>query len=667
MLNSDPVERASQSFAGRGAGLRVCLISHDARDEAKRPSAALAELLATRHEVTLIDHGGTSDGGSAAGSTGTPVREIVAEPSEELAATALASEGHRRSAAVLEAIERAYGDEGPQYLEACDRGAPALVPLQARRGGHRSLRETKFGVRMVGSAELTGLHNAALADPGMQLLCDLERAQLRLADRLIWPGGDVLELYRRYYGETLPGAARIAMPLGLPAERPPSEGRDPSGPLRILYSGPLSRGKGAADLAEACLRLPRDDWRLTMIGADTPTAFFKQSMRHSIEAMFGDDPRIAIEDPVPDDELATLMGEHDLLVAPPRCDVWPAEVLEAMSADLPVLATPVGGLAEIVELGVTGWLTADTGPAAIRAEIGDLLERREELERVRESGAARARSRLLADPDRILDAYQELFDELERGRASVARPARRAREPLVSGVVPYFRASAHVEEAVGSLFAQTHGNMEAIIVNDGSFEVEDEVLQRLTEREGVRVVTQLNSGEAAARNLGTLLAEGDFLLMLDADNVAEPEFVARALEVLRHEPELAYVSCWLRFIAADGSPLSEPAGYAPLGNSVVREEDENWDGDTFALIDRRLFTELGYRHETEASTHTDWELYRRLREDRRFGMVIPERLARYRFAAGSLTRSFTYELQRRAWEEARDRRIRRRTRWTAEA
>ena len=602
--------------------------------------------------MTLIRLDG-SGGGSI---TGAAVREIVAEPSEELAAMAVAGEDHRRSAAVLEAIENAYGEEGPDYLETCDRGAPGLVPLQARRGGHRSLRGTRIGVRLVGSAELTALHDAALADPGMRTLSDLERAQLPLADRLVWPGGDGLDLYRRYHRVPLPDGAQIPIPVDLPDDPARGGCRDPVEPLRILYCGHLSRGKGAADLAEACLGLPLDDWRLTMVGADTQTASFRQSMRDSVEEVFGGDARVAIEGPVPPEERRRLMAEHDVMVAPSRFDIWPTEVLEAMGSGLPVLATPVGGLVEIVDHGVTGWLTADVGPAAIRAGIGDLLERREEVARVRESGAVFERARRLADPDLILGAYSELFTDLDLGRASARRRGGTGGEPLVSGIVPYFRASAHIGEAIDSLF-----------VNDGSFEIEDEVLAKLAKRERVRVVTQLNAGEAAARNLGVLLAEGEYLIMLDADNVAEPEFVARAIEVFRSEPELAYVTCWLRFTAADGSPFSEPSGYAPLGNSVVRDEDQNWDGDAFALIDRRLFDELGYRYETEASTHADWELYRRLREDGRFGTVIPERLVRYRVVAGSLMRAYGSELQERAWREARDRRVGGRTVWTADA
>ena len=112
--------------------------------------------------------------------------------------------------------------------------------------------------------------------------------------------------------------------------------------------------------------------------------------------------------------------------------------------------------------------------------------------------------------------------------------------------------------------------------------------------------------------------------MLDADNFLEPEFVERALETFRREPALAYVSCWLRFIGPDGSPYDGSAGYAYLGNRVMRDDSINWDGDTLALIPRELLSDLGFFHDREAATHTDWEFYRRLRDLGRFGLVVPE-------------------------------------------
>ena len=65
----------------------------------------------------------------------------------------------------------------------------------------------------------------------------------------------------------------------------------------------------------------------------------------------------------------------------------------------------------------------------------------------------------------------------------------------------------------------------------------------------------------------------------------------------------------------------------------------------------------------EAATHTDWEFYRRLRDLGRFGMVIPEMLARYRVRPESLMRTWGDDTVERGWRESRDRRIERQVEW----
>lgn len=648
--------------------MKLCLVSPPRRP-AEQGAACfeqLAELLAGEHEVTLVrvDERGGRSSPEPAGER-PRYREVRAEPQPEMTRTVFAGDAHRLSAAVMEAIEAAFDRQGPDYVEVADRHAHGLVPLMARRCGNPLFSRTLFGVRLLGSAELESLHNGALGEPDMRLLGELEREQLRLADRLIWPGGDALDLYGRYYGE-LPEATRIGQPF-MPADPPPTPKPRASGePLRILYVGGLRRCDGALDLAEACLRLPVDGWRLTMIGADTATAPAGQSVELTLGEMLGADPRLTIEGPPAAADLGRAFRAHDLLVVPPTFAVWPRVALAAMRAGLPVLATPVGGLVEIIADGVTGWLTGDSGPGAIRESLLRLLDDRAALERVRSSGEIYERFLALTDPGPILSGYEDL---LKAGAASSAPRRRRpagGEEPLVSGVVPYYRGSAFVEEAVSSLLGQTHRRIEAVVVNDGSFEPSDGVLERLAADPRVRVVTQLNRGETSARNLGARMARGEYLVMLDADNVLEPRFVARALEVLDREPGLAYVSCWLRFIGADGSLLAEPAGYAALGNRVVRDDTNNWDGDTLALLPRRIFTELSLRFDPSAVIYSDWELYRALREAGLYGVVIPERLARYRMLSSSLQRAHGIELQRRGWEEARERRLLRSTRWTAE-
>jgi glycosyltransferase involved in cell wall biosynthesis/GT2 family glycosyltransferase len=635
--------------------MRACLISSrdDPQGEIARSCRRRAELLARRHEVTVVYPFEAKERMSQP--SGSAFRELFAGEASDLAGMAFTFEDHRYAAEVLEAIERAYGSTGPDFIEACDRGAPGLVALQARRTAQAPLRNTSFVVRLVGSGELRAVYDHALSSPPARRLCDLEREQLRLADRIVWPGGDLLDLYRRYYSFELPEAIRVAEPFPLSPGPPRVPGQDAHGPLRLLYVGELRRHEGALDLAVACLRLPVDDWVLTMAGPDTPTAPAGSSIQLTIEAMFAEDPRLQIVEGPPD-AWPDLLAGNDLLVIPATFAAWPEVAMQAMKAGVPVLATPVGGLTELVDHGTTGWLAASSGPEPLREALLEILQQRPALQRMRQSGESFERLRGLVSAQPADEAYELLLGAEPAAQHAKRRPHKSSVEPLVSGIVPYFHAAAYVEEAVASLLAQTHGRIEVIVVNDGSFEESDGVLDRLAANPRVTVVTKPNGGDGSARNLGAIMARGEYVAMLDADNVLEPDFVARALEAFAWNPELAYVSCWLRFITPDGSMHAAPAGYAPLGNTVLRDDDENWDADALALMPRRLFTELGYRYEEMAVTTSDWEFYRRLREDERFGAVIPARLARYRVVPDSVLRSFEGQAQRRAWGEALDRR-----------
>lgn len=619
----------------------------------------LARLLAAEHEVTVVH---TYEEGAGSGSADQPgLRQLVADPSR-LPPIAFSCEDHARSAAAMLAIEEAFGDAPPDYLEVPDHRGHGLVPLQARNAGHRSLRGCSAGVRLYGSAEMIALQDGTWPRPESRILADFEREVLRLADLVLWPGGDARGLYERFFGIELPAPARLRIPFEQPADPPAPSPRDLGEPLRLLYAGRLQRARGPLALVEACTRIGGGEWQLTLAGADTDTAPLGRSVAETIETMCATDPRVSLLAAVSPERLERAFDEHDLLVVPSQFEVWSGVALEAMRAGLPVLATPVGGLTEIVEDDVSGWLAAGNDRAAIGSALERLLADREEVERVRASGEVFRRFQRLTAGEPILDGYRDLLAELRRPPA--AATGRKA-EPLVTGIVPYYSEHEWVGEAVGSLLAQTHRNLEVTIVNDGSFEPEDRVLAELAEDPRVRLLTQLNEGDQSARNLGVIDAEGEYVVMLDADNTLEPEFVARGLAMLEADPELAYVTCWLRFFGEEADvEAAWTRGYAPLGNGVRSDDAINSDGDTIALMPRRLFAELGYRYDAGAAL-ADWALYRVLKDDGRLGAVIPERLARYRVRRGSISRTLAGENHARAWDETLSARRARRLRWTA--
>ncbi len=127
---------------------------------------------------------------------------------------------------------------------------------------------------------------------------------------------------------------------------------------------------------------------------------------------------------------------------------------------------------------------------------------------------------------------------------SIEAPHRR---PLVSVAIPVFNGRATVEEAVRSVLAQTHANLEVIVVDDGSTDGTWELLQSFGS--SIRAIRQTNSGIAAARNTGIQAARGEFIALMDHDDLCEPERVAAQLQFLLERPEVAL--CCSDFSAFD--------------------------------------------------------------------------------------------------------------------
>ncbi|MFW3496702.1 glycosyltransferase family 2 protein [Aerococcus viridans] len=89
--------------------------------------------------------------------------------------------------------------------------------------------------------------------------------------------------------------------------------------------------------------------------------------------------------------------------------------------------------------------------------------------------------------------------------------------PLVSVIIPFFSGKDWLEEALKSVFNQTYKNLEVILVNDGSVENIDAILECYSGK--IKYFYQDNKGASSARNTGIDLAEGEYIAFLDSDDI----------------------------------------------------------------------------------------------------------------------------------------------------
>lgn len=113
--------------------------------------------------------------------------------------------------------------------------------------------------------------------------------------------------------------------------------------------------------------------------------------------------------------------------------------------------------------------------------------------------------------------------------------------PKVSVVITAYNAAPFISEAVDSVLQQTFTDFEIIVVNDGSPDTRklEEVLAFYSNR--IVYVKQPNKGTGAARNTGIRQARGEFIALLDGDDLWEPEYLQVQLGIIEQNSNIAVV------------------------------------------------------------------------------------------------------------------------------
>jgi glycosyltransferase involved in cell wall biosynthesis len=232
------------------------------------------------------------------------------------------------------------------------------------------------------------------------------RATLRRADRVV----AVTRLEAHWLGSLGVDSSRIqVIPNGIDLTefeaRPPR--RESDGGPRILYVGRIyPEQKGLESLVEAFALLPRPlDARLRLVGED----WGGLARLERIARDLGVAGRMNATGPIPRRELLSEYASSDLFVLPSLFEPFGIVLLEAMAAGLPVVATRVGGIPEVVEENRTAILVSPGNPAELARAINRCLSDRMLSARLGSEG--RRRVEQFAWP-RLVPAYVQLVSNV---------------------------------------------------------------------------------------------------------------------------------------------------------------------------------------------------------------------------------------------------------------
>lgn len=218
----------------------------------------------------------------------------------------------------------------------------------------------------------------------------------------------------------------------------------------------------------------------------------------------------------------------------------------------------------------------------------------------------------------------------------------------ISVVMPCYNAAPFVVEAVECVMGQSHGNVELIIVDDGSTDGSKAILQALAESHPQRIVLlhQDRRGPYPARNLGLKHAKGDLVSFLDADDYLSQdclEKLAGALE--RQAADLAYCG-WQNF--GEGAPGSQPyvpPDYATMDTAAEFLRSCPWPIHA-ALVRREAVEAIGGFSERCFSS-MDYDFWLRLYAHTQRIVRVPEVMAFYRWHGGG-------QISKTRWKQVLD-------------
>jgi len=102
----------------------------------------------------------------------------------------------------------------------------------------------------------------------------------------------------------------------------------------------------------------------------------------------------------------------------------------------------------------------------------------------------------------------------------------------VSVIVPVYNKEKYLENCINSILGQTYDNIELILINDGSKDNSWEIIKSLHEKHKDKIIIENkeNGGVASARNRGLDLAQGDYIMFLDADDYIDNDCIEKLIE-----------------------------------------------------------------------------------------------------------------------------------------
>jgi glycosyltransferase involved in cell wall biosynthesis len=206
-----------------------------------------------------------------------------------------------------------------------------------------------------------------------------------------------------------------------------------------------------------------------------------------------------------------------------------------------------------------------------------------------------------------------------------------SRAPQVSIVMPVYRPDPrHFAEAIDSILAQTFTDWELVIVEDPSDRTGHAVIEQRRDPRIRHIFNRERTSLPRQHNHAVAESKGALIARCDADDVCEPDRIAKQVQFLEKHPDVDVVASNLTIIDTDGAVIAA-RDYPATHEAIIRAMHHyNPISGSNATFRRRVVDAIGGWREDSPLPAQDYEWYSRAASQGFRFAILPERLMRYR-------------------------------------
>ncbi|MDE7310518.1 MAG: glycosyltransferase [Eubacterium sp.] len=247
-------------------------------------------------------------------------------------------------------------------------------------------------------------------------------------------------------------------------------------------------------------------------------------------------------------------------------------------------------------------------------------------------------------------------------KAKKTEEKKKTEGPLVSVVIPLYNHEKYIQQAIQSVLSQTYQSWELLIVDDGSKDLSVKKARAYTDKR-IQLYEQENEGAHRAINRGLSLAKGEYLAILNSDDLYEPERLSKMVRYLQEHQKTDFACTYLKVINEKGKLLGIKEGWKNMEPWLVPHPEQSLkDPQDFKanlimanfisttsnfLVRRRLYEKIGGMRNLRFAH--DWDFALRAAEVAECA-VLEEPLLQYRVhSANTITSDRKWMLFEIAW------------------